>query len=119
MLEAAAELDYDIILTGDSDMILHPLWFARLVKFMPKTHGVLSLYNSCSHKLIYCGEGMCARKDVGNAGCAFTRERLRELMAKVPREQYVSSVRPFPLPRKCAHLWQQACDESDMRLAPL
>jgi hypothetical protein len=44
----------------------------------------VSLYNSCSHKLLYCSHGVCKKRDVGNAGCAFTREILSQILRSVP-----------------------------------
>jgi hypothetical protein len=51
--------------------------------------GVISLYNSCSHKLLYCGDGLCQKMDVGNAGCAFTRDALTDILANVVKNRYL------------------------------
>lgn len=37
MLQQAAKSRFDVIVTGDSDLVFHPLWYARLVTHMPKT----------------------------------------------------------------------------------
>ena len=37
MLQQVADKEYDIIVTGDSDLVYHPLWYAWLVTHMPKT----------------------------------------------------------------------------------
>lgn len=74
---------------------LKPSWSRRRGCFHAD---IVSLYNSCSHKLLYCGKGVCKKRDVGNAGCAFTRTALAEILASVSKTRYSLSLPSFLLP---------------------
>jgi hypothetical protein len=50
--EAGGDGAYDVIVTLDSDLVVHPLFYWRLLAALPLARsGVVSLYNSCYHKV--------------------------------------------------------------------
>eukprot|EP00122_Pirum_gemmata_P002701 Pgem_evm2s2434 len=78
-----AHKKYDWIINFDSDLIVVPDWYARFQAAIPKSKGVLSLYNSGAptHKSKKCEDGLCEKESMGNAGSAFSREFLTKLDA--------------------------------------
>lgn len=80
----------DYLLLCDSDLIFRPGWLDMLFEYMPKTDGILSLYNSRMHSpspILDNSEHnqfLLTKNDLGAAGCAFTRERVKELVKAFP-----------------------------------
>jgi hypothetical protein len=80
-------LRYSILDTGDeylfnadSDLIFSKHWLGRAMELLPKTEGILTLFNATSHKP--CGEErmFLFKNTIGSAGTLFTRDRVQELV---------------------------------------
>lgn len=39
----------DVLVNADSDLIFRPDWLTMILTYLPKTDGILSLYNSSNH----------------------------------------------------------------------
>ena len=60
LVHAHQHTDYDVYIVADSDLVFHAAWFERLMSHLPlASSGVLSLYNSCLHKIVYCQQVCC------------------------------------------------------------
>jgi glycosyltransferase involved in cell wall biosynthesis len=84
-----------IFFNGDADLLFHPGWVDFLVEFLPKTDGVLSLYNSNLHQgtenLTIDGQAFSICPHLGSAGTAFTRD----VVIKIIREMKIDNSRCF------------------------
>lgn len=79
----------EYLLLCDSDLILRPGWLDILIEQMPYTDGILSLYNSRMHPFLPIGPSdvqavFAPKKDLGSAGCAFTRRRVEDIVRAFP-----------------------------------
>ena len=78
----------DCLLVLDSDLVVSEKVIPVLAESLPRTDGVLSLYNSMLHaaygSLDLDGHEFVLKRSVGAAGTAFTRRRAEEIVARVP-----------------------------------
>ena len=77
----------DILINADSDLIFRADVITLVNKLLPKTDGILSLYNSTIHKSIeeidVDGEKLLIKNDLGSAGTVFSREIVEKIMKNV------------------------------------
>jgi hypothetical protein len=88
MLKTLLETGADILIVLDSDMIVSRDFIDRAVALLPKTDGLLSLYNSHKHLGVHACESLMLKNSIGAAGSAWSKELLSELIANVPFETY-------------------------------
>lgn len=76
-----SKTSYDAILLLDSDLILQPTWYAYVQRNLPRTDGVLSLYNSRAHKTISCSNSLCVKDAIGSAGIVMRRDVISHMLS--------------------------------------
>ncbi|AIL31959.1 hypothetical protein IX83_00225 [Basilea psittacipulmonis DSM 24701] len=83
MYEDFLKTEDDILVNGDSDLIYRPGWVEKIQELLPKTDGLLSIYNSNSHEFIDNNfeHGMGIKKDVGAAGCVLSRRLVEYIVS--------------------------------------
>lgn len=79
----------EYLLLCDSDLIFRPGWLDVLLEQMPRTDGILSLYNSRMHPFLPIDTSdaqavFASKEDLGAAGCAFTRRRVEDIVRAFP-----------------------------------
>lgn len=73
--------DDDVFINADSDMVFNPGWLEFLLDNLEKTNGVLSLYNSNSHKFLDKNSPDFGYKEhLGAAGTVFSRQILEKII---------------------------------------
>ena len=75
------ESDDNILVTIDSDTMLHPKW-NEFIDTHIGTSGVLSLYHSAAgyHKSVNCNRVTCEKKSTGSMGMVMTRKVLKDML---------------------------------------
>tara|TARA_B100001540_G_scaffold294659_1_gene294799 strand:- start:592 stop:1578 length:987 start_codon:yes stop_codon:yes gene_type:complete len=75
------ESDDNILITIDSDTLLHPNWNAFIDTHIT-TSGVLSLYHSAAtyHKSVNCNGVTCEKKSTGSMGMVMTRRIVKDML---------------------------------------
>ncbi len=71
---------------ADSDLIFSSDWLNKAFELLPQTDGILSIFNTRNHRIIFEEEKLCEKVDLGAAGTLFTRERVEEIVKEVSRE---------------------------------
>jgi hypothetical protein len=71
----------DYFFNVDSDIIFSKKWLIVAFGLLPKTNGVLSVFNASSHPVKQAlDQDLCIKETIGAAGTLITRERVTELM---------------------------------------
>lgn len=66
---------------ADSDIIFSEKWLPMAISLLPKTEGVLSIFNASSHPVRHTlDNGLCVKETIGAAGTLITRERVADLL---------------------------------------
>lgn len=73
----------DAVMLLDSDFILRPDVLLTIRDLLPRTDGILSLFNTDSHAAYQEQGPFLLKKSVGSAGTVWTRERAQEVLAHV------------------------------------
>jgi len=79
--------DDDILFIADSDLVFDPHCLNFIQKNFQYTDGLLSVYNSATHKSIsethIMGNEYCERDMVGSAGAAFSRDLVNDIISNL------------------------------------
>jgi glycosyltransferase involved in cell wall biosynthesis len=85
--------DDQIFVNADSDLIFHPDWVEMVKKLLPKTDGILSLFNSNmlppTKTLKIEGVELIEKDFIGSAGTVFTRD----VVEKIVNEMKIQSLK--------------------------
>lgn len=75
------ESNDEILITIDSDTMLHPNWNNFIDTHIDKS-GVLSLYHSAAkyHKSVNCDQTTCEKKSTGSMGMVMTRRIVKDML---------------------------------------
>jgi hypothetical protein len=66
---------------ADSDIIFSKEWLSTALNLLPKTNGILSIFNASSHPLKKnVDNDLCIKETIGAAGTLISRQRVVELM---------------------------------------
>lgn len=71
--------DEDVLFNADSDLIFNKEWLNLGMGLFEKTEGVLSLFNTSSHKTLAIFDDICEKKDLGSAGTLISRENVEKI----------------------------------------
>lgn len=71
---------HDVIVSLDSDGLLHPSWASFIYSTLPTSDGVLSLYNSALHPNLSCNQKTCLKASTGALGMVFARKIITQLL---------------------------------------
>jgi hypothetical protein len=77
---------------ADSDIIFSKNWLTVAIGLLPKTNGVLSVFNASSHpikKII--DRDLCIKETIGAAGALIARERVAELLREFSYQDSITS----------------------------
>ncbi|WP_109432633.1 glycosyltransferase family 2 protein [Aggregatibacter segnis] len=77
----------EILVNADSDLIYRPNWLEIILENLPKTDGVLSLYNSNKHPFINennSNELFGEKLHLGNAGTVLSRSIVEKIINNLP-----------------------------------
>jgi hypothetical protein len=77
---------------ADSDIIFSKNWLTVALGLLPKTNGVLSVFNASSHpikKII--DQDLCIKETIGAAGTLIVRERVAELIREFSYQDSITS----------------------------
>ncbi len=80
--ERFVKMDYDLLLSIDSDSILDPSWYSFITENMPK-EGFATLYHSSAswHKTHHCRDGVwCHQSSTGSLGMVLSKELIRKML---------------------------------------
>ena len=80
--EKFVNMDYDLLLSIDSDSILDPSWHSFITENMPK-EGFATLYHSSAkwHKTHHCRDGVwCHQSSTGSLGMVLSKELIRKML---------------------------------------
>lgn len=72
--------DCDYLFNADSDLIFAKDWMRVGVEYIKNTDGILSIFNTPTHKSINEEGDLCLKNAFGAAGTFFSRKRIEELM---------------------------------------
>ena len=78
-------LTHEILVNIDSDALLHPTWSTFIDEVLPRSDGVLSLYNSGApyHPSFNCNHVTCQKNTTGALGMVLQRTVLTEALQMV------------------------------------
>ena len=81
----SSNLTHDILVNIDSDALLHPTWSNFIDEVLPRSDGILSLYNSGApyHRSFNCTHVTCQKNTTGALGMVLRREILSEALKMV------------------------------------
>jgi hypothetical protein len=66
---------------ADSDIIFSKKWLISAFDLLPKTNGVLSVFNAFSHQVKRTfDQDLCIKETIGAAGTMMTRERVTDIL---------------------------------------
>ena len=92
MYRSFLESDDDILFNCDSDLIFDMDWLNVLLEYLPRTDGLLSLFNSSTHSVKeYLGE-LCIKDSVGSAGTIMTREIVKIICDSIDEKESYNSL---------------------------
>jgi glycosyltransferase involved in cell wall biosynthesis len=78
---------------ADSDIIFNRKWLSTALDLLPKTSGILSIFNGFCHPVKrMADQDLCVKETIGAAGTLIIRERIEELLKKFI---YEDSARSF------------------------
>lgn len=90
IVETFVASDYDVLVILDSDLLVANDWFARLLRGLAATEGVLSLYRSQApkHYSTKCEGGViCKVNSMGNAGAVWRKDLATRMLAEMSNVQ--------------------------------
>ena len=78
-------LTHEVLVNIDSDALLHPTWSTFIDGVLPRSDGVLSLYNIGApyHRSFNCTHVMCQKNSTGALGMVLTRILLSDALKMV------------------------------------
>jgi hypothetical protein len=66
---------------ADSDIIFSEKWLIDAFNLLPRTNGILSVFNASSHPVKHIvDQDLCIKETIGAAGTLIARERVAEIM---------------------------------------
>lgn len=92
MYRSFLETGDDVLFNCDSDLVFDKDWVDALLKYLPKTDGVLSLFNTKSHKSSEIDGDLCKKEDIGSAGTAMTRKTVEIICNNIGEKESGSSL---------------------------
>lgn len=92
MYRSFLESGDDILFNADSDLIYSRDWLEAILLYLPKTDGILSLFNSPSHEWIKEEDGLCIKGTVGNAGTVMTRSAVNTICKNIRVDETENSL---------------------------
>ena len=66
----------EILFNADSDLIFNESWLQQGLSYFTRTDGVLSLFNTLSHRSIKEENGLCEKMNIGAAGTLMSRRNV-------------------------------------------
>lgn len=92
MYRSFLEKGDDILLNADSDLIFDTGWLDAVLKYLPKTDGILSLFNSISHPCKMNESELCIKETIGSAGTLMTRAAVEAICDSIKEEEMINSL---------------------------
>ena len=77
----------DVLFNCDSDLIFERKWLTEGLKYLNETDGILSLFNTNSHKLKELRKELCIKDSIGSAGTLMSREAVEIICNNISESQ--------------------------------
>lgn len=97
---------------ADSDLLFSREWLSKALALLPKTDGVLSLFNTPSHQIKQELGDLCIKDDLGAAGTLFTRKRIEDICNGMGRNSNEFSISKLGID----YAWSRYFQSKEIRL---